>query len=168
MVHEFVDDDGTDERVAIAGAGAGAELLDGRGIIDAEGMTAQGREEIGAGGRMEAAKGDGAERGVKVDGGGETGKVASGVGGGKEDLVAGGVEGEAKHQVRVQLVLVEDLEAAGEDSGVIRDAKFPRFSKGVAEEPAADVDGLSRRVEQFDGIFEWAIGVSQDLVDEDG
>jgi len=62
-------------------------------------------------------------------------------------------------------VLIEHDKAAGPDGRSAGDPVSSQIVLAVAEEPAADVDGLIRRVVQFDPVGLPWLGVGHHLVD---
>ena len=97
--------------------------------------------------------------------------VAVGVGGHQDGFVAlRGLERERLIAGRrigaAELVLVEDRVAPGRDDPGLGNADAGRFGALAREVPATDVDGLVGDVVEFDGVFQWRVGVGEQFVDD--
>jgi hypothetical protein len=155
VVVDFAEDDAADAGAAVGGA---------------EGAGDHGDEASGAVGP--AAEGFAVEGGAEFDAVDEADEAALGIGFEEIDVFAvGAVEGEVvgidTHGGIEVVGFVEGDVASGGQDGAGWDGVLAVVGLGIAEIPAADVDGLPGGVEEFDGIGEGRIGMGEDFVDDD-
>ena len=83
-----------------------------------------------------------------------------------EHLIAlGRVQRERDTQIHVvELDFVKHPEAKRGQRCIRRDLELARHIMSIAQPPAADIDGLTRGVAEFDGIFERQVGMRENFV----
>ena len=154
MILNLVDHDGTDF---------------GTGVRRSERGNGLSGEVFFTGGSQVTAKGDSGIGGAKAEPVAVSGEVTSGVGAEEVNLIALGAEREVVCRERdgVELCFREGEESSSRNDGAIGDAILLRLARIIGEEPAANADIHSRRIEELDGVELGKDRCRKDFIDQD-